>query len=101
MTEVYIIKKSTRKDKKLMIIMGPDMVRHFGQAGYDDYTTTNNDLKKKSYIARHSVNEDWTKKGIHSAGFWSRWILWEKATIKEAVKNIQRKFGIKIIYKIK
>jgi hypothetical protein len=101
MDEVYIIKPSSRKNKKLTVVMGPKMVHHFGQSGYDDYTTTNDDMKKRSYLARHSVNEDWTKKGIHSAGFWSRWILWEKATIKEAVKNIQRKFGIKIIYKIK
>ena len=100
MNEVYIIKKSTRKDKKFMVVM-PDMVHHFGQSGSPDYTTHSDDKRKDSYISRHSVNEDWTKKGIHTAGFWAKHILWNKPTIKEAVKNIQRKFGIKIIYKIK
>jgi hypothetical protein len=101
MDEVYIIKPSSRKNKKLMIIMGPNMVHHFGQAGYDDYTTTNDKKRKDNYIARHSVNEDWTKKGIHTAGFWAKHILWNKPTINKSIKDTQKKFGIKIIYKIK
>jgi hypothetical protein len=101
MDEVYIIQPSSRKDKKLMVVMGPNMVHHFGQAGYDDYTTTNDVVKKKAYLARHSVNEDWTKKGIHSSGFWAKHVLWAKPTIRGSIKDLQRKFGIKIIYKIK
>ena len=100
MNEVYIIKKSSRKDKKFMVVMGGTS-HHFGQSGYEDYTTHNDEVKKKSYIARHSVNEDYTKKGMHSASFWAKHILWNKKTIKEAVKDIQRKFDLKIIYKIK
>ena len=100
MDEVYTIQKSTRKDKKFMVIM-PDMTHHFGQYGAPDCTTHNDDVKKKSYIARHIVNEDWTKKGIHSAGFCSRWLLWAKPTIRGSIKDLQKKFGIKIIYKIK
>ena len=101
MTDVYIIQKSTRKDKKFMVITGPAMTHHFGHYGAPDYTTHNDDVKRKSYIAGHSVNEDWSKKGIHSAGFWSRWLLWAKPTIKGSTKELQKKFGIKIIYKIK
>ena len=101
MTDVYIIKPSSRKDKKFMVVMGPNMVHHFGQAGYEDYTTHNNDVKKKSYIARHSVNEDWSKQGIHTSGFLAKHVLWSKPTIKGSIKELQRKFGIKIIYKIK
>ena len=101
MDEVYIIKKSTRKDKKFMIVMGQNMVHHFGQAGYDDYTTHNDQKRKDSYISRMSVNQDWSKEGIHSAGFWAKHILWNKKTIKGSNKDLQRKFGIKVIYKIK
>ena len=46
MTDVCIIKPSSRKGKKFMVAMGPNMVHHFGQAGYDDYTATNDDVKK-------------------------------------------------------
>ena len=101
MDEVYIIKPSSRKDKKFKVIMGPDMIHHFGQAGYGDYTTHNDEKRKDSYIARMSVNQDWTKKGLHSAAFGAKHILWNKKTIKEVVKDIQRKFGLKILYKIK
>ena len=40
MDEVYIIKPSSRKEKKFMVVMGPNMVHHFGQAGYEDLLTT-------------------------------------------------------------
>ena len=101
MTDVYIIKPSSRKDKKLMVIMGPDMTHHFGQAGYEDYITTNDKKRKDNYIARHSVNEDWSKQGIHTSGFWAKHILWANPTIRGSIKELQKKFDIKIIYKIK
>jgi hypothetical protein len=91
MDEVYIIQKSTRKDKNFMIVM-QDMVHHFGQSGYDDYTTHNDQKRKDSYIARHSVNEDWSKQGIHTSGVWAKHILWNKPTIKGPIKDLQRKF---------
>ena len=95
MDEVYIIQKSTHKDKKFMVIMGPDMAHHFGQVGYEHFTTHNDQKRKDSYIARMSVNQDWSKRGIHTAGFWA------KPTIKGSIKDPQKKFDIKIIYKIK
>ena len=101
MDEVYIIQKSTRKDKKFMVIMGPNMVHHFGQSGYDDYTTHNDDKRKDNCIARMSVKQNWSKKGIHTSGFWAKHVLWAKPTIKGSIKELQQKFGIKIIYKIK
>ena len=100
MNEVYIIKTSSRQNKKFMVVM-PDTTHHFGQVGYADYTTHNDENRKDSYIARMSVNQDWTKNGIHSAGFWAKHILWSKPTIKGSIKELQKKFGIKIIYKIK
>ena len=48
-----------------------------------------------------SVNQDWSKKGIHTAGFWAKHVLWSKPTIRGSVKDLQKKFDIKIIYKIK
>jgi hypothetical protein len=76
----------------------------FGAYGMKDYTIYNKeegkkiaDTKKKAYIARHSgMGEDWTKEGINTAGFWSRWLLWEKPTIEESLKALIKKFNIKI-----
>jgi len=62
--------------------------------GYNDFTKTRNEDMKSSYIARHKVREDWSKSGILTAGFWSRWILWNKPTIKESVKYTIKKFHL-------
>lgn len=34
--------------------------------------------KRQAYLARHKTNEDWSKSGIMTAGYLSRWVLWEK-----------------------
>lgn len=67
---------------------------HFGAKGYQDFTLTNNEDHKKSYIARHSVTENWTASGILTAGFWSRWLLWNKKTIKTSLQDIKKRFNI-------
>ena len=73
-------------------------LHHFGDSRYEDYTTHGDDKRKSSYLARH-WKEDWTKKGIHTAGFWARWLLWSKSSIKASIKDIEKKFNVKIIDK--
>lgn len=65
---------------------------HFGAKGYQDYTTTNSDDKKRAYIARHGVRENWTKSGILTPGFWARWILWNKKTIAQSIADVKERF---------
>lgn len=65
---------------------------YFGALGYDDFTLTKNEEQKKRYINRHSKNENWAKSGIDTAGFWSRWLLWNKPTIKESYDDIKKRF---------
>ena len=67
---------------------------NFGAKNYLDYTLTNNEDQKKAYIARHKVNENWTKSGITTPGFWSRWILWNKKTVKLSIEDVKRRFNI-------
>ena len=51
--------------------------------------------KKKAYLARHSkMGEDWTKSGIKTAGFYSRWVLWSDRTNAKIKQNISRVSGI-------
>ena len=73
-------------------------LHHFGDNRYEDYTMHGDDKRKASYLARH-WKEDWSKSGIHSAGFWSRWLLWSKSSIKASIKDIEKKFNVKIIDK--
>ena len=97
--KVYV-SKSDIKGKKYKIVLEYDDGRtktiHIGSEGMDDYTLTGDDEAKKRYIARHKKREDWTKTGLTTRGFWSRWLTWEKKTLKEAVKNIEKRFNVKI-----
>ena len=96
MREVYKLKKSTRKDKKYMVILPEGKTVHFGADGYSDYTKHKDPERKKRYIARHKENEKWGKRGIDTAGFWSRWILWNIPTLKDSIKDIEKRFNITI-----
>ena len=90
MTDVYIVKPSSRKDKKLMVIMGPNMVHHFGQSGYDDFTTHNDQKRKDNHISRMNVNQDWSKKGINTSGLWANHILWENLPSQGQLKTFNK-----------
>ena len=92
-----ILKDSTRKNKKYMIMLTDGFSNktiHFGQKGASDYTKHKDDKRKSNYISRHKTNEDWTKSGINSAGFWSRHLTWNKPTINESIKDIGKNFDI-------
>ena len=66
----------------------------FGAYGYDDFTKHHDINRKRNYIARHKSNEDWTKSGLLTKGFWSRWILWNKPTIEESVYDVIKRFSL-------
>ena len=76
------------------IITSNDKKVYFGQAGASDFTIHKDEQRKQRYINRHKNNENWSKSGIDTAGFWSRWLLWEKPTIKESYIDIKRRFNI-------
>ena len=70
---------------------------HFGASGYSDYTIHKDLARKTSYIVRHQMNENWTKSGIDTAGYWARWLLWNQPTLEASIRDTERKFNIKII----
>ena len=72
---------------------------HFGQKGASDMTIHKNEATKQNYINRHSVNEDWSKKSIDKPMFWAKHILWNKQSLEESIKDTERRFNIKIVYK--
>jgi len=65
---------------------------YFGASGYSDFTKHKDEERKQRYINRHRKNEDWTKSGIDTAGWWSRWLLWNKKTIKDSYEDIKKRF---------
>ena len=81
--------KSDKQNKKYYIITNNDKKVYFGAAGMSDFTKHKDEARKQGYIKRHQNNENWSKSGIDTAGFWSRWLLWNKPTIKESYTDIK------------
>ena len=90
----YYPYKSDKPGKKYYIITNDNKKVYFGQAGASDMSIHKNENRKNLYINRHKKNENWSKSGIETAGFWSRCLLWNKPTIKESYIDIKRRFNI-------
>ena len=85
------VQKSTRAGKKWSAKVG-DKTVHFGATGYEDFTTSKDEKRKASYLARHKAREDWTLAGVETAGFWARRILWNKPSITASIRDINQRF---------
>jgi hypothetical protein len=92
---IYKLVPNHPRGKKMLAIY-EDKHIYFGAAGMSDYTLHKDPERKKRYIARHKAHENWTKTGISTAGFYSRWILWNLPTISESAKSLSSKFGVKV-----
>jgi hypothetical protein len=93
------ITKSTKHDKKMMAVFedcntGRQKTVHFGAKGMSDYTIHKDPERKQRYIKRHSKNESW--KNPTTAGALSRWILWNKTSLRASIADYKKKFKSKI-----
>jgi hypothetical protein len=91
-----VIKKSTKKEKKLMAIFtncksGVTKTTHFGAIGYEDFTTHLDPKRKMRYLNRHCKNENW--EDPFSAGALSARILWNKPSLRESIADYKKHFG--------
>lgn len=91
------IKPSHLPEKKWDAIFerkdGTLITQPFGQRGYSDYTKHNDPARKERYIARHKrMGEDWNDPT--RAGTLSRYILWNKKTLKASIRDFKRRFHL-------
>ena len=88
--------KSDKPDKKYYIITNDNKKVYFGSSNYSDFTIHKDEARRQRYVARHEKNESkyWNKSGIDTPSFWSRFLLWNKPTIKESYTDIKRRFSI-------
>ena len=91
MTKVFLSKSKT---KKWRVTFQNGAHVDFGAKGYSDYTIHKDPVRKERYIMRHMARENWNNP--KTAGFWSRWLLWEKPTLAQASKEIKKRFGINV-----
>jgi hypothetical protein len=87
-----VISPSKNKNKKFDAVINGSKTVSFGATGYSDYTKHKDKDRKEAYIARHKKNEDWTKSGVKTAGFWSKNLLWAKPTLKASIDDINKRF---------
>ena len=99
MTKVEI-SKSNRNDKRFVAVFRSDdgkkiKTTHFGLKNpkRGTFIDHQNDKLKENYLKRHKENENW--KDPMSAGALSRWILWNKPSLKSAIDDFKKKFKLK------
>ena len=86
-----VISKSENKNKKYKAVIDGKKIVHFGHSQYQDFTTHNDSKRRDNYIARTS-KQDHSKQNIASPAWMSRFILWEKPTLKGAVESANKKY---------
>lgn len=86
---------SYKRDKKWMVRVGTKTI-HFGALGYADYTQHHDADRMKRYLLRHRSHENWQQSGIQTAGFWSRWLLWNQPSLEASRRDVEQRFGLHI-----
>jgi hypothetical protein len=92
--DTFIIYNSDKPEKKFVVVTPSSKRVYFGASGYEDYTIHKDADRKMRYIQRHQRREDWTDS--ETAGFWSRWILWNRDSFQKSIENTSKRFGIVI-----
>ena len=94
-----VIRKSSKPGKKYDAIFNGVKTISFGARGYEDYTMHHDEKRKQNYLKRHS-NEDWGRGNVESAAWLSRYILWEKPSLREAIQHANSMYkDIKFVLK--
>lgn len=91
--EVYILKKSNRKGKRYMIIMGK-MTHHFGSDIGSTFIEHKDKKKKAAWFARHRLSRNFYNK--HSGIYHSRKLLWDEDTLAKSIKKYEKEHKVKI-----
>ena len=96
------LSKSNMRNKKYKVVVTNGDTKktiNFGEARASDYTINKDPKRKANYLARHAPRENWTDP--FTSGYWSRWILWNKPTIDQSVRDLrERNKSLDIVNKI-
>ena len=93
-----VIKPSTMKTKKFTAILYDENKKkiktiHFGAKGSSDFTIHKDEKRKQRYLDRHKARENWND--YMTAGSLSRYILWNKKSLKSSISDYKRRFNLK------
>ena len=65
---------------------------HFGAEGMDDFTITKDEEQRERYRKRHQ--KDLKTNDPMRAGYLSYYLLWNKPTLQESIKDYKKKFNL-------
>ena len=89
------LRKSLKAGKKYDAVFdndGKEKVVSFGAAGMSDFTLHHDEARKQRYLTRHRKNEHWNQPD--TPGALSRFILWNKKTVKASLRDYKKRFGV-------
>jgi hypothetical protein len=96
--EFISLSRSPRKEKRYRftyINQGKKINIHFGFQGGSTYIDHKDKTKRKNYIARHRVRENWDE---INAGSLSRWLLWgEHTSLKKNLEDYLDRFKLNAV----
>ena len=98
-------KTAKKYDAHFKLDNGKEKIVSFGSSGMRDYTLINDknsefylpklidrNVTKASYLRRHRARENW--ENPLTAGALSRWILWDRKSLKASIAKFKRKFKL-------
>lgn len=91
------IEKSPNKTKKYRATFSDGTHTDFGAKGYQNYGGVGaerhlDEERKRRYIQRHQKRENWNNP--KSPGALSRWVLWNKQSLKASISDYKRRFNL-------
>jgi hypothetical protein len=91
------LRRSHRPEKKWDAVFvkdnGKEKVVPFGARGMSDFTKHKDTKRRSRYLKRHSgMGEHWNKPD--TPGALSRWVLWNKKTLKASLSDFKRRFKV-------
>ena len=99
MNRKVVLVRDTDGVHKFKAVFPEGRTVHFGRKGYSDYTIHKDPARMKRYLVRHRRREKWGRSGQYTAGFWSRWLLWSRPSLKGALARTQSVLGRRIIFR--
>ena len=85
------LSRSPKKEKKYRAHFSDGTHTDFGAAGMSDYTKHKDASRKDRYLKRHAKRENW--RNMKSPGALSRYILWNKPSLRASLADYKRRFG--------
>ena len=96
--KIYTLKKSTRKGKRFQLTNERGKTIHFGSDVGSTFIDHQDEKKKSAWEARHKGDKGYNNKS--SGIYYSKMLLWTEPTLNKAISSLEKKDGIKIIYKL-